>query len=207
MGAIFNKKTAFYKYLLALPQIRSLYDAKNKENENAIYRMLHILFIHCSDDKVVDEVFKVLELDSQTVAKYINFKYPAAEPTEKYHSGAPKYETQGIIPYLLNNYKLDELKKLILMIGDGHPNFIESVSKISEYHANALELAIWNKKTEFYQYLLSLPSVISLYDAKNKNEETQQAIFRILFILFFKPIMIRLLMKYSKHYKLIMKLL
>merc|ERR1712228_512735 len=171
-NAIFNKKTEFYKYLLPLPQIRSLYDAKNKENVNAIYRMLHILFIHCSDDRVVDEVFKVLELDSQTVAKYINFKYPAAESTQKYHSDAPKYETQGIIPYLLENYKLDELKKLISMIGDGHPNFIESVSKMSDYRANALELAIWHKKTEFYQYLLSLPSVTSLYDqdTKNKNE-------------------------------------
>merc|ERR1712228_423488 len=53
---------------------------------------------------------------------------------------------------------------------------------------NALENAIliMNEKKTIYEYLLALPGIQSLYDSSNKDEKTEMAIFRLLYILMIK---------------------
>merc|ERR1712228_591394 len=149
--AIFNKKTDFYKYLLSITPVKSFYDSSNKENGDAIYRMLYILFIHCSNDEVIDEVFKALNFDKKFISEYIDYKYQ--NPKHEFDDAAIKYEEWNIVGNVLKLQTLDRLKKLTEFISE--QQLIEGALVSDKNGKNGFEYALCKKQIDVVKFLMN----------------------------------------------------
>merc|ERR1712228_504684 len=165
--ALHANKADMIQYLIKFKEIKNLHGIKNEYEsiKRAIYRMLHWLLIQNEDNETILSILKELNLSGDIVSKFIGYKYPQVTK-EEISRGTPKYDEIKIVKHLLDNYHLEKLKLLITMIGDDNTEFIQFASKLTNYRVNALENAIFNKKTDFYKYLLALPQIRSLYDVK-----------------------------------------
>merc|ERR1712228_925733 len=132
----------------------------------------------------MDDVLNALDFSNQTILKYLSYDYPKAH---KYlNKNAPKFDEfdgKYLLGLLLKEYRFDNLKKIVSIIGENNPDFIQSASKLNNQNLNALEHAILNKEESMYEYLVSMDGIKDLYQNEN-DQSVKQSIYRILYILF-----------------------
>merc|ERR1712228_419598 len=128
-----------------------------------------------------DEVLTELNFNKEIVCKYQNFKYP--NPEMELHHRAFMYHTQNLIQLIILVTTSSKLKNFANFLGNDQ--FIESVLQIADSNKlNAFEYAIKNKISYQYNYLLTIQGIKDYYNVNNDNDETNNALFRLLYTLF-----------------------
>merc|ERR1712228_662503 len=184
--SIWRKKYWFARDFVNIQGIKDLYNAKkqNVDCSNSIFRILFILFTKCDDANLMDHMLNSLNLDNDTISKFLNYSYP--KQNQEFNKNSPKYDEYDgnyIIASILKNKLEENLKKIVSIIGDNHKDFIQNVCKLNEKNLNVLEQSILHIEASMYEYLLSIDGIKNLY--KNENDQSvKQSIYRILYILF-----------------------
>merc|ERR1712228_1092094 len=184
--SIWRKKYWFARDFVNIQGIKDLYNPKKQDVDcsNSIFRILFVLFTKCDDANLMDDMLKALDLDNNTISKYLNHDYP--KTNQEINEKAPKYDEYDgnyIIAQILKNHLANNLKKIVSIIGENHEDFIQNISKLNNKNLNVLEQAIFNKEKSMYEYLVSMDGIKNLY--KNEHDQSaKQSIYRILYILF-----------------------
>merc|ERR1712228_855259 len=68
-----NGKKEYYEHLLPIQGIVDYYSSNAEDDvdyDTAIYQLLYTLFVHSSDDKLVDKILQSLNISNEIIKKY-----------------------------------------------------------------------------------------------------------------------------------------
>merc|ERR1712228_375234 len=158
------ENSEFYKWLLQLSGVKSLYDDESndsiEETAKPIHRILYILLIKNTNDEIVDEALTKLRLTKEIISKYFNYDYPA-EPEKEFSSYAADYQNERIIGQVVKYRGLSRLQKLSNMILE--KKFVEGTLMSDGNNKNAVEYAIYEKKIDVIKFLMSFNEIKQEY--------------------------------------------
>merc|ERR1712228_915062 len=112
---------------------------------------LYILFVHCSNGEMIDEVLKALNFDKKVISEYIDYKYQ--NPKMQFDANAVKYDEWNIIGNILKLQTLNRLKRLTEFISE--QQLIEGALVSDKNGKNGFEYALCKKQIDVVKFLMS----------------------------------------------------
>ena len=148
--AVKSSNALVSKHLFAKEAIKDRF----RDNDPMIHRLLIFLFAHGMDHQLGLDVLSALDITKEKVVQMINYKCPA-------EVGDKRYYKMNILTAIAWVGTIDHLRRFIDFIGQ--QVFIDNMFKVDQYNRDVMRWAIFTKKLNVIEYILSIKVVAQKY--------------------------------------------
>ena len=162
--AVRNGRLNLLKHILSLDGVQ-----EKCKLDKFCYRLIYYALIWCANAQIIEFLMECLKVSNGKMIEFLT--------TYEHPDTYSRFRRNKIILNVIKCNSTRMLKKINSILGD--KIFVDVLIE-----AGAVAHAIDRNSFSHFKYLMSLPMVAARYEGKDENEETQKAMYRLLYFVF-----------------------